>query len=103
MLINPHISYVQSGTYGYTGTMNGASIRFAAQPAATNYWDLGVGTNAVGNDVFSIGRSAVNFLTVNNVGLLSPTSVSLINDATDTFKHRVMVYGGNEHQYGMML
>jgi hypothetical protein len=68
MHINPHISYVQSGTFGYTGTMTGATIRMAAQPAATQFWDIGVGTNSVGEDKFSIGRSGTALVNIDNAG-----------------------------------
>ena len=68
MHINPHISYVQSGTFGYTGTMTGATIRMAAQAAATQFWDIGVGTNSVGEDKFSIGRSGTALVNIDNAG-----------------------------------
>jgi hypothetical protein len=68
MLINPHISYTQNGINGYSGAMNGSSIRFASDTSATTYWDLGVGVNSVGTDKYSIGRSGNSFLAVDNSG-----------------------------------
>lgn len=58
MLINPHISYTQNGVNGFTGTMTGSTIRMAGNPAASTYWDIGVGTSGLGADVFGIGRAA---------------------------------------------
>ena len=66
MHINPHISYVQNGTNGYTGGMTGATVRFASNPAAASYWDVGVGTSGVGADKFSIGRAGSSFFSIDN-------------------------------------
>lgn len=68
MHINPHISYVANGSNGYTGSMTGATIRFASNTTASTYWDVGVGTNGVGADKFSIGRAANSFLSIDNGG-----------------------------------
>ena len=62
MHINPHISYVQNGVGGYTGSMNGATIRFASNPSADSFWDMGVGTFGLGADIFAIGRSTSPYL-----------------------------------------
>lgn len=69
MHINPHISYVQNGVNGHTGAgMTGATVRFASDTVATTFWDIGVGTNGVGIDKFSIGRGGANFLDISNDG-----------------------------------
>lgn len=68
MHINPHISYVQNGVGGYTGSLNGSTIRFAGNTAANVAWDLGVGCNSVGSDKFSVGRSASSFVSIDNTG-----------------------------------
>lgn len=68
MHINPHISYVQNGVGEYTGEMNGATIRFAGNYGATTAWDLGVGCNSIGPDKFSIGRSTISFVSIDNAG-----------------------------------
>lgn len=68
MHINPHISYVQNGVGGYTGSLNGSTIRFAGNTAANVAWDLGVGCNSVGSDKFSVGRSASSFVSIDNSG-----------------------------------
>jgi hypothetical protein len=69
MHINPHVSYTQNGVNGFTGSMAGATIRFASNPAAANYWDIGVGTNSVGTDTFSIGRNGSNLFRISNAGV----------------------------------
>ena len=68
MHINPHISYTSPGVNGFTGSMLGATIRFASNPVASAYWDAGVGTNGIGEDKFSIGRLGTNFLNITNSG-----------------------------------
>lgn len=68
MHINPHISYVQNGVGGYTGSLNGSTIRFAGNTAANVAWDLGVGCNSVGSDKFSVGRSGSSFVSIDNTG-----------------------------------
>jgi hypothetical protein len=68
MHINPHISYTQNGVNGFTGSMTGATLRYASNPAAASYWDIGVGTNSVGADKMSLGRAGVNFLAITNAG-----------------------------------
>jgi len=71
MHINPHISYTQNGVNGFTGSMTGATIRMAANPGASTYWDMGIGTNGVGSDKFSIGRAGTDLLNVSNNGTLN--------------------------------
>ena len=68
MHINPHISYTQPGYNGFSGSMTGATIRMASDPAATYYWDIGPGTSGVGTDKFSIGRNATSFFNISNSG-----------------------------------
>lgn len=68
MHINPHISYTQNGVNGFSGSMTGATIRMAGQPGATTFWDMGIGVNSVGIDVFSIGRTASSFFKMQNTG-----------------------------------
>jgi len=69
MHINPHISYVANGVNGYTGSaMTGATVRFASNTSASTYWDLGVGTNSVGSDKFSIGRAGSPLLNITSTG-----------------------------------
>jgi len=87
MHINPHVSYTASGTNGYTGGMTGATLRMASDTAATTYWDVGVGTNSVGTDKFSIGRSGTSRLFIDsggNVGVntTSPTTTFSVNGTT---------------------
>ena len=74
MHINPHISYTQNGVNGYSGSMNGATIRMAGNPAAVMFWDIGVGVCSVGNDVFAIGRNNSALLSLNNTGNLTATA-----------------------------
>ena len=71
MHINPHISYTQNGVNGFTGSMTGATIRMAANTSASTYWDMGIGTNSVGSDKFSIGRAGTSLLSVSNNGTLN--------------------------------
>lgn len=66
MLLNPHISYTVNGQNGYTGGMTGATIRFASNYNAPSVWDLGVGTNGSGADVFSIGRDSSSKLKIDS-------------------------------------
>ena len=95
MHINPHISYTQNGVNGFSGSMTGSTIRFASNASASNYWDLGVGTNSVGADTFSIGRGGVNYVKLNtNRNLLVGPS----NDYT-----RISVSNGNSTRTGITL
>ena len=71
MHINPHISYTQNGVNGFTGSMTGATIRMAANTGASTYWDMGIGTNGVGSDKFSLGRAGTALLNVSNDGTLN--------------------------------
>lgn len=66
MLLNPHISYTVNGQNGYTGSMTGATIRFASNYNAPTVWDVGVGTNGSGADVFSIGRDSSSKLKIDS-------------------------------------
>ena len=68
MHINPHISYTQNGVNGFTGSMTGATIRMASNPAAATYWDMGIGVNGVGEDIFSVGRLGLNRFKLHNNG-----------------------------------
>ena len=64
MLINPHISYTQNGVNGYAGAMNGATVRFASDTAATTFWDVGVGICSIGTNQFGIGRGGTILFTI---------------------------------------
>ena len=75
MHINPHISYTNPGVNGFTGSMLGATIRFASNPGASAYWDAGVGTNGIGEDKFSIGRLGTNFLNITNSGTVQVSNI----------------------------
>lgn len=66
MHINPHISYTQNGVNGFTGSMLGATVRFASSPAAATFWDLGVGICNIGADNFGIGRAGTIFFRIAN-------------------------------------
>ncbi len=68
IFLNPHINYVQPGVNGHSANaaMTGATIRFAADTSASTFWDVGVGTNGVGADAFSIGRAGQPLLRVRN-------------------------------------
>jgi hypothetical protein len=119
MHINPHVSYVVNGTNGYTGVgMTGATIRMAAQPAASQYWDVGIGTNAVGVDKFSIGRQATPLLNIDNagnvgIGTTSPgqkldvngaiTTQTYFNvDNTDSSRQKIKLYADqSDYAIGM--
>lgn len=68
MHINPHVSYVQNGIGDYTGSMSGATIRFASEPYASSFWDIGVGVNNVGANKFSIGRQNISFVSIDDFG-----------------------------------
>jgi hypothetical protein len=89
MHINPHISYVVSGSNGYAGAMNGATVRFASDTAATTYWDHGIGVNSVGIDRYSIGRTGVSLMAVSSsgavgIGTTSPGAKLQIAGTTGT-------------------
>jgi len=73
MHINPHVSYTQNGVNGYTGTTYGAMIRMASNPAADNYWDIGIGVNGIGTDKFGIGRNTTSLATLTTAGVWSTT------------------------------
>ena len=75
MHINPHISYTAPGVNGFSGTMTGSTIRFAGNPATATYWDIGVGTNGIGEDKFSIGRAGTNFLNITNSGTVQVSNI----------------------------
>jgi hypothetical protein len=79
MHINPHISYVQNGVNGFTGSSEGAKIRFASDTNAPSAWDIGIGANGVGADRLSIGRESSSYLAIDNggkvgIGTASPSS-----------------------------
>jgi hypothetical protein len=102
MHVNPHISYVQNGVDGYTGNTNGATVRFASDTSATTFWDIGIGTNAVGTDKLSIGRGgSTNFLAIDNtgnvgIGTASPNrALHLYSSATTDFGLQVESTAGN--------
>lgn len=94
MHINPHISYVQNGVNGYTGSMTGSTIRFASNTAAANYWDAGVGTNSVGADTWSIGRGGSNFLKIDSSGVMYAASNTILH-AGNYGNYALPLSGGN--------
>lgn len=83
VIVNPKIPYCVNGTNGYIGTYSGASIQFASDTTAINFWGLGVGTNSVGTDTFSIGRNNTQFLTINNAGAIT-TDINTTAQITTT-------------------
>jgi hypothetical protein len=83
MHINPHISYTQNGINGFAGSMAGATIRLASNPAADTYWDIGTGTNSVGTDKFSIGRAGSNILAITSGGSVGIGTTSPLLTASD--------------------
>ena len=108
MHINPHISYVVSGSNGYAGAMNGATVRFASDTAATTYWDHGIGVNSVGIDRYSIGRTGVSLMAISSsgnigIGTTNP-AVRLdygnsLNQAFHLHTNTTDYYGFNMTQY----
>jgi hypothetical protein len=98
MHINPHVSYVVNGTNGYTGDMTGSTIRMAAEPAATNYWDVGVGNSTVGTDKFSIGRNNSSLIAVDNsgsvgIGTTSPQAKLHVSGTAGTWGAGIQIEG----------
>lgn len=94
MHINPHISYVQNGVGGYTGSLNGSTIRFAGNTAGSIAWDLGVGCNSVGSDKFSIGRSESSFVSIDNTGNvgIGTTSTSYKLDVNGAIRSNYVLF-----------
>lgn len=89
MHINPHISYVVSGSNGYAGSMTGATVRFASDTAATTYWDHGIGVNSVGVDRYSIGRAGTSLMAISSsgavgIGSTAPNSKLEVKGADDS-------------------
>jgi len=60
----PHIPFLEKNTNGYTGSTHGAIARFAGNPDASAYWDIGTGhyNNNVGQDSFGISRNNIPVL-----------------------------------------
>jgi hypothetical protein len=102
MHINPHISYVQTGVNGFTGSTQGATVRFASNTSASTYWDIGVGVNSVGTDKFSIGRAASAIINIDNsgnvgIGETQPASVLTVRKDSATGRGgeiSIVNYGG---------
>jgi hypothetical protein len=69
MHINPHISYVSNGVNGFAGSSTGAKIRMASNPAADNYWDIGIGASGQGADKYSVGRNDTYFFSITSGGI----------------------------------
>ena len=65
MMAFPHVTYLQNGTNGHTGSTTGATMRMAANPSASAYWDVGIGSTT---DLFRIGRQGVNALAIDSSG-----------------------------------
>jgi hypothetical protein len=104
MHINPHISYTQNGVNGFTGSMTGATIRFASNPAASSYWDIGVGTNSAGADKLSIGRAGTNFLSITSagnvgIGTLTAGQKLQIGNGVETGNHYLRIFGAASDIY----
>lgn len=70
MHINPHISYVQNGVNGYTGSTYGAMVRMASDPAANNYWDMGI-LSVFGGDKWGISRNTSGLASLTSAGVWS--------------------------------
>lgn len=83
MHANPHICYTENGSNGYTGTMTGATVRFASNPAANASWDLGIGVCSVGADVFAIGRNGTSAITIDNSLNLSAKQINVTGTGND--------------------
>ena len=104
MHINPHISYTENGVNGFTGSMTGATIRFASNPAAASYWDIGIGTNGAGADKLSIGRAGSNFLSITNVGNVGIGTLTAgqklqIGSGSETGNHYLRIFGAASDIY----
>lgn len=83
IVVNPKIPYCVNGTNNYTGSKTGANITFASNTTATNNWDIGVGANAVGVDIFSIGRNGTSLFTMSNAGAIT-TNINTTAQITTT-------------------
>lgn len=94
MHINPHISYTAPGVNGFTGSMTGATVRMASDPAGTTYWDVGVGVCSVGADKFAIGRNGVALLSITSGGVIN-ANVSSATTATTSNNIPTSDVGGN--------
>jgi hypothetical protein len=68
MHLNPHVSYTKNGVNGFSGSMEGATIRLNSQPVGGSYWDIGVGVCGVGEDVFAIGRGGARYFDIDSLG-----------------------------------
>lgn len=93
VIVNPKIPYCVNGTNGYIGIYSGASIQFASDTTAVNFWGLGVGTNSVGTDTFSIGRNNTQFFTINNSGAITTQIVSTRANNTGTGLGQIYLNG----------
>lgn len=93
VIVNPKIPYCVNGTNGYIGTYSGASIQFASDTTAVNFWGLGVGTNGVATDTFSIGRNNTQFFTINNSGAITTQIVSTRANNTGTGLGQIYLNG----------
>lgn len=93
IVANPKIPYCVNGTNNYTGSKTGANIIFASDTTATNDWDIGIGANAVGVDVFSIGRNNTSLFTMNNAGAITTQIVSTRANNTGTGLGQIYLNG----------
>jgi len=88
-LLNPHVGYTSNGINGFTGSMTGATIRFASDTSASNYWDIGIGVCSVGPDMFAIGRNGSALLRLLNTGSLglgtAPSSACILKTSGDAY------------------
>lgn len=83
IVVNPKIPYCVNGTNNYSGSKTGANITFASDTTATNNWDIGVGANTVGVDIFSIGRNGTSLFTMSNAGAIT-TNINTTAQITTT-------------------
>lgn len=93
IVVNPKIPYCVNGTNNYSGSKTGANITFASDTSATNTWDIGVGANSVGIDVFSIGRNNTSLFTMNNAGAITTQIVSTRANNTGTGLGQIYLNG----------
>ena len=87
MHINPHIVYAQNGTGGYTGTTQGAMIRFSGTVTASVAWDAGC-LASIGADTWGVYRngSGYRFYSDSSANLYAAGSMRapIFYDSNDT-------------------
>jgi hypothetical protein len=98
MLCEPHVTYLENGTNGFTGETGGATIKFASNAAASYAWSIGVNANGnVSADKWSIVRETSPLITVDNTGSfgIGVTSPSYKLDVSGTGRFSDSLYGTN--------